>query len=104
MIIRMLELTVRVALAPIPLSFSARNGFGQETVRYFRSVLACALEPLLMLIGVACTGTIAEVVAKIVGNNTGDLITGTIAVSMSYLILAAYLAKTKELSKDIIAR
>ena len=107
MIMRMLELTVRITFAPIPLSFSAQRGFGPGTIKYMREILACALEPALMFVGVACVGTISDVIGSIVGVSPTDpvgYVQGVIMVSLSYLVLSAYLSSTKSLAQEIIAR
>ena len=62
MIMRMIELIVRIIMAPIPLAFSAQHGFGQESIRYLRATFACAVEPVLMMMGAACSTTICNIV------------------------------------------
>jgi hypothetical protein len=108
MIMRMLELTVRITLAPIPLAFGAQQGFSQDAIRYFRGIGACALQPVLMMIGAICIGTIAECVMQIVGASikAKDVvgIPAVIAMTLSYFILTAYIGQTKQMAQDIVAR
>jgi hypothetical protein len=108
MIMRMLELIVRITLAPIPLAFGAQQGFSQDAIRYFRGIGACALQPVLMLIGAICIGAIANSVMKIFGTNaTAATVTGipaVIAVTLSYFILNAYMGQTKQMAQEIVAR
>ena len=106
MIMRMLELTIRITFAPIPLAFSAREGFGSGTIKYLREILACALEPALMVVGIACVGSIFNIIKDVVlpeGATIGPLI-GAVIASLSYLVLSAYLASTKSLAQEVIAR
>lgn len=108
MIMRMLELVMRITFAPIPLAFSAQSGFSQEATRYLRSTLACAVQPALMLVGCTFVGVIAEVVLNIftddvaAGGPGGPL--GSIAMCMSYFILNAFIGESKHLAQEIIAR
>lgn len=108
MVMRMLELVVRVVVSPIPLAFSAHNGFSQESMRYFRGVMACAAQPMLMMMGVAMTATIAETVMTIMGSGadasslTG--LGGIVGMTLTYFVLSAYLGQTSQLAKEIIAR
>jgi hypothetical protein len=104
MIMRMLELTVRITFAPIPIAFSAQQGFSQEAIRYFRGILACAMQPVLMLVGVACFETIASAIMEIFGGTATSVLSGAIAMTLAYLVLAAYLGQTKQMSQEIIAR
>lgn len=105
MVMRMLELIVRITLAPIPLAFAAQNGFSQEVIRYLRAVLAAAVHPVLIMLGALSVGTIAEVIVAIFGGNEANLtgIIGSIAMALSYFILSAYIGETKQLAKEIIA-
>lgn len=105
MIMRMLELTIRIALAPIPIAFGAQSGFGQDSIRYFRATMACAMEPALMLLGAGMVGSIGKIVAQIFGMDVSQLglFMGMLAMGLSYLILNAYFGETKRLAKEIIA-
>jgi len=107
MIMRMLELTARITFAPIPIAFSAQNGFSQEAIMYFRKILACAMQPVFMLVGAACIDTIASAVMAIFGGGTASTLTGIVAsfaLALSYMVLSAYFGETKRLAQDIIAR
>lgn len=107
MVMRMLELVVRVVVSPIPLAFSAHNGFSQESMRYFRGVMACAAQPMLMMMGVAMTGTIANTVMAILGGGDASTLTGLggiVGMTLTYFVLSAYLGQTSQLAKEIIAR
>ena len=112
MVMRMLELVVRVVLTPIPLAFSAHNGFSQDTIRYFRGVVACAAQPMLMMMGVAMTETIAATVMTILGGGSGtdpvaaaDLkgLAGIVGMALTYTVLSAYIGQTGQLAKEIIS-
>ena len=103
----MLELVVRVVVSPIPLAFSAHNGFSQESMRYFRGVMACAAQPMLMMMGVAMTGTIANTVMAILGGGDASTLTGLggiVGMTLTYFVLSAYLGQTSQLAKEITAR
>ena len=107
MIMRMLELIVRVTFAAIPIAFSAQHGFGPESIRYFRGVMACALQPVLMMIGVLLIESVANATMSIAGGNNAGTATGIVAtmvMTLSYFVLSAYLGETKQLSQEIIAR
>ena len=108
MIMRMLELIMRVTFAPIPLAFSAQSGFSQEATRYLRSTLACAVQPALMLVGCLFVNTISEVVMQIFGQNYGAAgpggPLGSVAMCLSYFILSAFMGESKHLAQEIIAR
>ena len=108
MVMRMLELVVRVVLTPIPLAFSAHNGFSQDTIRYLRGVVACAAQPMLMMMGVAMTSTIAETVMTILGgaDSAADLkgLGGIVGMTLTYFVLSAYIGQTGQLAKEIISR
>jgi hypothetical protein len=107
MVMRMLELVIRVVVSPIPLAFSAHNGFSQESMRYFRGVMACAAQPMLMMMGVAMTKTIANTVMAILGGGEAkDLVGlgGIVGMTLTYFVLSAYMGQTSQLSKEIIAR
>lgn len=100
-ITRSLELYVRVALAPIPLAFAASNGFGPETIRYFRSTMACALQPTLMMAGCAAIPSIASAIGGVFGA-TFSGIPGILALCATYIIISTYFGETKQLAHSII--
>ena len=102
MIMRMLELYVRITFAPIPLAFGAQQGFTQDSIRYFRGVFACAAQPALMLAGVAAMPAIESALTSVFTGATG--IMGSIACGLSYFVLSAYFGETKRLAQEIIAR
>ena len=108
MIMRMLELVIRITFAPIPLAFSAQSGFSQEATRYLRSTLACAVQPALMLVGCTFVGVIAEVVLEIFSVNAGPDgpggLLGSLAMCLAYFILSAFIGESKHLSQEVIAR
>ena len=109
MIMRMLELAMRITFAPIPLAFSAQSGFSQEATRYLRSTLACAVQPALIIVGCTFVGTIAEVIFQIFGSDLAESggpggLLGSIAMCMSYFILNAFIGESKHLAQEIIAR
>lgn len=109
MIMRMLELAMRITFAPIPLAFSAQSGFSQEATRYLRSTLACAVQPALIIVGCTFVGTIAEVIFQIFGSDLADSggpggLLGSLAMCMSYFILNAFIGESKHLAQEIIAR
>lgn len=99
-ITRMLELAARITLAPIPLAFGAQKGFSQSAIGYFREVMACALQPVLMMIGVACMGPITDVLTSIFGSS--GMISGIIATTVAYNVLSAYLGETRHMARDIV--
>lgn len=103
MIMRLLELTMRITFAPIPLAFSAQSGFSQEATRYLRSTLACAIQPALMLVGCMFVDTITDVVTGIFGTDVSG-IWGSLAMCLSYFILNAFFGESKHLAQEIIAR
>jgi hypothetical protein len=108
MIMRMLELIIRITLAPIPLAFGAQQGFSQDSIRYLRGIAACALQPVLIIIGALCIGTIANCILAIFGGSqqsheiTG--FTAVLAFTLSYLVFAAFLGEVKRLAQEIVAR
>ena len=115
MIMRMFELIARIAFSAIPIAFGAQNGFGPETIRYFRGVMACALQPVLMLVGVLLfdsIGNAAMAIAADIGAGAGagaegytvTGLVGSLVMTLSYFILSAYLGETKQLAQEIIAR
>jgi hypothetical protein len=107
MIMRMLELTVRIIFAPIPLAFGAQNGFSQDTIRYLRGVMACAAQPALMIAGALCVDAIATCILHIFGMSAASEASGwigCIAMGLSFLVLSSYLGQTKQLAQEIIAR
>jgi hypothetical protein len=107
MIMRMLELMARITFAPIPIAFSAQQGFSQDAIRYFRGIMACALQPVLMMVGAASIDTITTAVLKIFGFAGSGAATGipaAIAIGLSYFVLSAYFNETKRLAHEIIAR
>lgn len=106
MIMRMLELIVRITMAPIPLAFSAQNGFSQESIRYLRATFACALEPILMILGAACSTAVCKIICEIFGSdiNTIKGILPVFALSITYFVLNAYMGETKHMAQEVIAR
>ncbi|MBQ8626418.1 MAG: hypothetical protein IJ419_09700 [Agathobacter sp.] len=100
-ITRSLELYVRIALAPIPLAFAASNGFGPETIRYFRSTMACALQPTLMMAGCAAIPSIATAIGGVFGAAFSG-IPGVLALCATYIIISTYFGETKQLAHSII--
>ena len=106
MIMRSLELLARITFAPIPIAFGSQKGFGQDAIRYFRGTLACAAEPVLMLLGCACVGEIASAVVEIFNKSAKPQsiagITGSIAMGLAYFVLAAYFGETKRMAHEII--
>lgn len=107
MIMRLLELYLRITLAPIPLAFAANNGFSHETIRYFRGVLACAAQPLLVVLAVLMLPSIGDVVVAAFGGQGSGTITGipaVLALGISYLVANAFIGETKGLAQEIIAR
>jgi hypothetical protein len=104
MVIRTIELTLRITLAPIPLSFSVQSGFSQEVMRYFRSTMACALHPLLIMLGACSIDTISAAVLSVLGYDPAAIkgVPAVIAISLIYMILNAYIGETKHMAREII--
>lgn len=106
-IIRTLELAIRTTFAPIPLAFGAYNGFTPESLRFFRSLLACALQPGLIIVGCAALEAIAGVVCMCIGGKGPTEISDIgayYAICITYIIFNSYVGETKHLAQDIIAR
>lgn len=104
-----LELALRITLAPIPIAFSIQQGFGPEMIRYFRSVFACALQPVLIAAGAACASDVASGVLTILNGGSaptgsGNGLLQSVAVGMAFIILSAYFSETKRLCQEIVAR
>ena len=98
------ELNIRLTLAPIPLAFSAQNGFTQEVIRYLRGCLACAVHPVLIMLGAAYLPTIITVITTIVGGDPATMTgpTAAMAIALAFFILNTYINSTKSLAKEII--
>ena len=106
LIMRTFEIMIRTTFAPIPLAFSAQNGFSEGAIRYFRGIFACALQPVLMIVGACCLTSIATIVMQIFGGGDANNITGftaSIAMGISYFILSTFLGQVKQLSNEVIA-
>ena len=107
MFMRMIELKARLTFAPIPLAFSLHNGFGTEAIRYFRELLACVLQPALIMVGVAALPKISEILAGVFGTPAGGALgmaSGAIIMCASYLVFNAYLGQVRSITMDIIVR
>ena len=106
MTIRTFELLARITFAPIPLSFSAQNGFSHETTRYFKGIIGCAAHPALISLGVACLGSIGNMVALIFGSTASSAkgVIGVVVLSASYFLLAVYIGQTRRIADEIFAR
>lgn len=108
MIMRMLELIIRITFAPIPIAFGAQSGFSQDAIRYFRGILACAAQPALIVIASACVGPVITVVCKALDDSaTSQTVTGlvaSIAIFLAYMCLNAFIGETKRLAQEIIGR
>ena len=106
MIMRTFEIMIRTTFAPIPLAFSAQNGFSEGAIRHFRGILACAMQPVLMIVGACCLESIATIVMQIFGGGDAGSITGftaSIAMGISYFILSTFFGQIKQLSNEVIA-
>lgn len=108
MLIRVIELKARLTFAPIPLAFSLHNGFNTEAIRFFRELMACVLQPALIMVGVSCLPQISAAVAKVFGVTGGGSVmgmaSGAIIMSVSYLVFNAFLGQVKSIIMDIIVR
>lgn len=119
MIMRMLELVIRISFAPIPLAFSAQNGFSQEAIRYFRGIMACAMQPALIIVGASCVDTIVNLIAGALSNmsslvdQAGNAISpaatlsglwASLSLFIAYMVLSGFIGETKRMSQEIIAR
>jgi hypothetical protein len=108
MIMRMLELIVRITFAPIPIAFGAQSGFSQDAIRYFRGILACAAQPALIIVAAACVGPVITVVCQALDSSSSSTtVTGlvaSIAIFLAYMCLNAFIAETKRLAQEIIGR
>lgn len=98
---RSLELYVRIALAPIPIAFASSNGFGPETVRYFRSTMACALQPALMMAGCVAIEPLVEALTGVFGMAATG-VPGVLALCASYIVISTYFGETKQLAHSVI--
>ena len=98
---RSLELYVRIALAPIPIAFAASNGFGPETIRYFRSTMACALQPALMMAGCIAIAPIVDALTSVFGT-TSSGVPGVLALCAAYIVISTYFGETKQLAHSVI--
>lgn len=105
LIMTRLELVARVSFAPIPIAFGAHNGFSHEEIRFFRGIMACALQPAFIAIGVSCAGDIVSaVVGAFVGDGAATGLMGSVLVFLVYMIISAYVSETKRLCHEVIAR
>lgn len=110
LITRLLELFVRISISPIPIMMSAQSGFTAEMLRFFKSTLACAIQPVLMFVGVALYNSICDIVSEVFtagqGMDTGLLgssgLFAAVAMAISFFILAAYMGKTRQLASEIV--
>ena len=118
MIMRTFEIMIRTTFAPIPLAFSAQNGFSEGAIRYFRGILACAMQPVLMIVGACCLESIVTIVMQIFGGGDAGSITqifgggdagsitgftASLAMGISYFILSTFFGQIKQLSNEVIA-
>lgn len=103
MLIRSIELGLRITFAPVVIAFSAQRGFSQEAIRYFRGVFACAMQPALIVAGAMCLGVIASAISGVVGVGAGGL-AGSIGMGMAFMVLSAFIGETKHLAQEIIGR
>lgn len=103
LIMRFLELLVRIAIAPIPIMMSSHSGFTSEMLRFFKSTLACAVQPVLMVIGATMFGAISEIVSDIFNKSNGSGIFAVVAMAVGFLILSAFMGKTRQLATEIVA-
>lgn len=106
LIMRTFELMIRTTFAPIPLAFSAQNGFSEGAIRYFRGIFACALQPALMIVGACCLESIATIALNIFGGGNANQVTGftaSMAMGASYFILSTFLGQVKQLANEVIA-
>ena len=102
-IMRTIELHVRMSFAPLPIAFGLQQGFSQESISYIRKTLSCAMQPVLILLGCALAGGIANIVSQVLNLNQASPF-GAIVMCITSLCLSAYLGETKQLAQDIIAR
>ena len=98
---RSLELYIRIAFAPVPIAFAASNGFGPETIRYFRSTMACALQPALMMAGCVAIEPLVASLTDVFNVSTGG-VGGVLALCASYIVISTYFGETKQLAHSII--
>jgi hypothetical protein len=107
LIMRWLELVVRVTLAPVVFAFGAQTGFSQDAIRYIRGTFACALQPVFMMIGAAMFSEIGNVAARLFGKTSVSGLTGimaSVAMCAVYIIFNTYIGETKRLAQEIVAR
>jgi hypothetical protein len=106
LITRWLELVVRISMAPVVFAFSAQNGFTQESIRFIRATFACAIQPVLMMIGALVLESIVTICLSIT-SSTLDSVTGpvaAIALGVAYTVLNAYIGGTDRMAQEIVAR
>lgn len=99
---RSLELFIRVAFAPIPLAFASSNGFGPETIRYFRSTMACALQPALMMAGCVAIEPMVASINTVFGFSADAVVPGVLSLCAAYIVISTYFGETKQLAHSII--
>ena len=108
MITRMLELIVRVALAPIPIAFGSAQGFGPSSMSFLKGTLAVAMQPVLIMIGAMSKDAILSIITGNsvlnISSTTMGSIVGSVMVFLSYLVLSGFIGQTKQISQEIIAR
>lgn len=106
MFTRMLELILRIAFSPIPLSFGATQGFGPSSMNFLKSTLACALQPSLIIVACKSFDLLLQALLDAFGANTGLVQSpvGGIMIFIGYIILSGFIGQTKQLSNEIIAR
>ena len=106
MVTRMLELIVRVAVAPLPLAFGAAQGFGPSSLSFLKGTFATAMQPVLIMIGALSYGAIVDLIVAALTVEPGDLgsLLGSLIMFVSYMVLSGFIGQTRQLSQEIIAR
>lgn len=104
MIMRIIELVVRLILAPIPIAWSAYRGFNEGISHFLKSTFACIMQPVIIVVACIAIGTIVEVILNTLNATNGKWFIQMIALAFAYFSLSQFIGKSDFLSKEIIGR